>query len=106
MTNHEVNYNQIIKDCFWEYSMSSDDIVALAKSDDLKEQEFLFEKLLLNSTRLFKSMEIFDRESLSHLISMYAVPKFNHDFIARRKNMLEYYFLDKPLTVNELKWTA
>lgn len=106
MINRLVDYNQIIKDCFWEYSMNSDDILALAKSDDFKEQEFLFEKLLVNSTRLFKSMEIFDIDSLNRLIEMYNIPKFNHNFIARRKNMLEYYFLDKPLTVNELKWTA
>jgi len=106
VANYLVDYNQIIKDCFWDYNMNSDDILTLAKSNDVKEQEFLFDKLLVNSTRLFKSMEIFDTDSLHRLIEKYNIPRFNHDFIARRKNMLEYYFLNKPLTVNELKWIA
>ncbi len=106
MIAKSLDYDQIIKDCFWEYSMSSDDILALAKSADLKEQKFLFEKLLVSSTGLFKSMKIFDRDTLNRLIVEYSVPSFNHHYMARRKNMLEYYFLGKPLTINELKWTT
>ncbi|MEA1953842.1 MAG: hypothetical protein U9O24_05580 [Campylobacterota bacterium] len=101
-----INYNQIIKDCLWEYTMSKDEISDLANSSDFREQQFLFAKILENSTQLFNSMEIFDKDSLERLIVAYRVPTFNRDYMARRKNMLEYYFLDKPLTVNELKWIA
>jgi len=96
----------IIKECFWEYSFSEDDIISLAKSENPQEQMFLFSKILANAKRLFRSMEIFNKSDLERLIESYSVPTFNHDYMARRLNMVEYYFLDKPLTINELKWVA
>lgn len=99
-------YSQILKDCFWDYNFKSSDIESMASSDDEKEKKFLFGKLLGNSTQMLKNMEIFDKNSLRYMIEEYQIPTFNHDYIARRLNMLEYYFLNKTLTVSELKWTA
>jgi len=99
-------YKKIIQDCFWDYNMTEEDIIALSQSSDFREQKFLFGKILVNSTQLLKSMEIFSKKDLERLIIDYRVSAFNHDYIARRKNMLEYYFLGKPLTINELKWVA
>lgn len=99
-------YNQILKDCFWEYHFTSSDIENMAKSNDKREMKFLFDKILENSTQMLKSMKIFDKNSLKTLIEEYRAPTFNHDYISRRLNILEYYFLDKPLTINELKWIA
>jgi len=96
----------IIKECFWEYSFSEDDIISLAKSGNPQEQMFLFSKILANSKRLFRSMGIFDKSNLERLIESYTLPTFNYDYMARRLNMIEYYFLGKPLTINELKWVA
>lgn len=99
-------YNQILKDCFWDYSFTSSDIDNMAKNNDKREMTFLFGKILQNSTKMLNSMDIFDKNSLKTLIEEYKVPTFNHDYISRRLNILEYYFLDKPLTINELRWTA
>jgi uncharacterized protein (UPF0254 family) len=96
----------IIKECFWEYHFTHRDIRALATSTDAQEQMFLFGKILANATHLLRSMAIFDLSTLEKLILTYKVPAFNHDFTMRRIHMLEYYFLDKPLTINELKWIA
>ena len=100
-----INYERIIKDCFWDYSFSVDAIKKLA-SGDVREKSFLFQKILLNSTVLFSTLKIFQDDDLKYLIENYKVPTFNHDYIAKRKNMAEVYFLDKPVTVNELKWIA
>ncbi len=97
---------EIRKDCFWEYNFTEDDLCLLAKSENEKERVFLFSKILANSKQLLKSMKIFEKDVLKQLIESYSVPSFNHDYMARRINMLEYYFLNKPLTINELKWTA
>jgi len=99
-------YNQILKDCFWDYNFTSSDIDNMAKNNNKREMTFLFGKILENSTQMLNSMEIFDKNSLKTLIEEYKVPTFNHDYISRRLNILEYYFLDKPLTINELRWTA
>jgi hypothetical protein len=95
-----------LKDCFWEYDFTKDDIYKLANSTDFKEKEFLFSKILTNATELIKSMKIFAPDDLKKLIETYKLPTFNHDFIKRRLNMLEFYFLDKPLTITKLKWIA
>jgi hypothetical protein len=96
----------IINDCFWEYDFTKDDIYKLANSTNLKEKEFLFSKILTNSIDLIKSMKIFKDDDLKELIETFVTPSFNQEFIERRLNMLEFYFLDKPLTITELKWVA
>jgi len=96
----------IIRDCFWEYNFSEDDITSLAKSKDKQEQLFLFSKILENSKHLLKSMKIFSKNDLERLTNLYALPSFKYEYMARRINIVEYYFLDKPLTINELKWIA
>ena len=96
----------ILKDCFWEYNFNEEEIISLAKSQDRQEQIFLFSKILENAKELLKSMKIFDKSVLEILIVSYAIPTFRHEYISRRINILEYYFLGKPLTINELKWVA
>jgi len=96
----------ILKDCFWEYNFNENDIISLAKSQNKQEQMFLFTKILENAKELLKSMKIFDKSDLKRLIESYTLPSFKHDYMARRLNIVEYYFLDKPLTINELKWVA
>jgi hypothetical protein len=100
-----VNYDKILKDCFWEYNFSIDDIKNLAIKDE-REKSFLFQKILLNSTALFNALKIFDNNTLKILIENYKVPTFNNAYISKRKNMAEVYFLNKPVTINELKWVA
>lgn len=101
-----MSYEKLIKDCFWEYDFTSEEIDTLLKEGSFKEKQFLFEKILANSTQLLRDMELFDKETLQKLLETYSVPRFNYDFLHRRKNILEYYFFDKPLTIDELKWTA
>ena len=96
----------IIKDCFWEYHFSQEDILSLARSKDWQEQMFLFSKILEKAQELLKSMKIFNQKDLNALIDTYTLPTFKREYMARRLNIVEYYFLGKPLTVNELKWVA
>ena len=101
-----VNFERIKKDCFWDYNFSDEEISALASSDNTRERNFLFQKILINSTSLFNDLKIFKRDALFNLLTEYKIPQFNHDYIFRRKNIAEVYFFDKPLLVEELKWVA
>jgi hypothetical protein len=96
----------IIKDCFWEYDFSKKDIYSMANGNDMKAKVFLFSKILANATDMIKSMKIFSKDDLDKLVESYEAPSFNNDFLKRRLNMLEFYFLGKELTVTELKWVA
>lgn len=101
-----INYNRIKKDCFWDLNISNDEIDSILKSEDIRKRNMLFEKILLNSTSLFKDLEVFDIKQLEILINNYKIPKFNADYSFRRKNMAEVYFFNKPLLIDELKWIA
>ncbi|RMZ48767.1 hypothetical protein EB821_05815, partial [Candidatus Marinimicrobia bacterium PRS2] len=68
------------------------------------EKIFLFEKILVNSTEVLSALGIFKFNDLKKLIEDFKVPEFNHEFIYRRKNMAEVFFLDKPLLIEELQW--
>lgn len=101
-----LEYERIQKECFWDLNISSDDIKNILTSSDSKKINLLFEKILLNSTALFKDLEIFDKKQLEALLQNYKVPQFNSEYAFKRKNMAEVYFFDKPLLIDELKWVA
>lgn len=98
------NLQRIIKDCFWDYDISENDILDILKSNNIREKAFLFEKILLNSTRLFHDLKIFNKSDLKLLLDEYKLPNFNRDFAFRRKNLAEVYFFNKPLLIDDLKW--
>ncbi len=98
------NLQRIIRDCFWDYDISENDILDILKSNNIREKAFLFEKILLNSTRLFHDLKIFNKSDLNLLLDEYKLPNFNRDFAFRRKNLAEVYFFNKPLLIDDLKW--
>ena len=98
--------DNIIKDCFWDLDFTDKDINDIINSKDIKGKSFLFDKILLNSTNLILDLKIFRKIDLKWLIEKFEVPNFNYDYIFRRKNIVEVYFLDKPLLIEELKWIA
>lgn len=102
----DINYTRIKKDCFWDLDISEDDVKNIIKHGDEREKKMLFEKILLNSTALFKDLKIFDLNDLGRYLENYKIPKFNSAYAFRRKNLAEVYFFDKPLLIDELKWIA
>ncbi len=101
-----INHKRIKKDCFWELDISNEEIDNIVTGKDERKKKILFEKILLNSTALFQDMRIFNKEQLGSLLENYKIPKFNEKYARRRKNMVEVYFFDKPLLIDELKWVA
>ena len=96
----------IIKDCFWDLNFTDRDIIEIVNSNNFKRKSFLFNKILLNSTNLFVALKIFTKNDLKMLIEKFVVPEFNYDYISRRKNIVEVFFFDKPLLIDELKWSV
>ncbi len=94
----------ILRDCFWEYHYTKDDIQKILDGNDFAKKQFLFEKILLNSRDYLNALKIFDKKELEKLIDSYRVPSFNREYAFRRKNIVEVYFLDRELLVEELMW--
>ena len=99
-------HQQIIKECFWDLDVSDLDIEHILYAGSLKEKQFLFSKILLNSSNLLQDLKLFSKQELECFLDDFVVPSFNRDFAFRRKNMAEVYFLDRPLEIDELKWIA
>jgi len=97
---------RLLKECFWDYDFTLDDIVKMSVSDDWREKVFLFEKILLNSTKMIKDLKLFKPTDLEQLLENYKVPQFNKEYVFKRKNIADVYFLGKEVLVNELKWVA
>ena len=76
-----INYKRIKKDCFWDYDFTNSEIEELALSSNIRENSFLFEKILLNSTSFFSDLKIFNIDKLSQLIENYQVSQFNAEYI-------------------------
>ncbi|HRP69105.1 MAG TPA: hypothetical protein PLY93_06205 [Turneriella sp.] len=95
---------RIVKECYWDSHTSPERIVSVAKGSDLRLKKRLFEKILLNSTNLFRDLTVFNNGDLAGLIESYTVPSFNKEYTFRRKNLAEVYFLHKPLLIPELQW--
>jgi hypothetical protein len=101
-----VNLDRILKTCFWEYNFTTDNILKISQGENMREKKFLFEKILLNSTEMLQDLQIFTQKDLEFLIEDFKVTVFNHDYVFKRKNIAEVYFLNKDLEVDELKWIA
>jgi len=102
----QFNYSRIKKDCFWDLDISEAEIQNIIVGDDERKKKMFFEKILLNSTALFKDLKVFDMNQIEAYLTSYTVPRFNGKYAFRRKNMAEVYFLNKPLLINELQWIA
>ena len=101
-----IDYERIKKECFWDLDISEDDIKKILHGEDERSKTLLFEKILLNSTRLLFDLKLFNIDELKLMLEKFKVPRFNHDYIFRRKNIAEVYLFNKPLLIDELKWPA
>jgi len=96
--------SEILKECFWDYNFSNEDIVKIVKSDSFSEKMFLFQKILSNSTNMLKALRIFTKEDLKELLNKYRVPAFNHEFLQKKKEIAEFVFFNKKTEIASLKW--
>lgn len=101
-----VEFERIRKECYWDLNVSADDIRTILNSSNLRVKASLFDKLLQNSTKLLLDLQLFPENQLKQMLENYILPQFNHDYLYRRKNIVEVYFFNKSLEIDELKWPA
>ena len=94
----------IIKDCFWDYKISENDIIRIVKNGNFNEKMFLFQKIIYNSTEVLRALMIFTEDDLKKLFKEIKIFGFNNDFIQKRKNLVEAIFFDKDVNIGELSW--
>lgn len=60
-------FERIKKECFWEYDLYEDFLRNVGNINDFKIKKFVFEKILLNSSRLFEDLSIFSKEDIEKI---------------------------------------
>lgn len=102
--DHKQALYNIKKDCFWDYDFEMNDIMEIANGTDYSRKEFLFGKIMQNSTRLLESLSIFSAEDLKNLLSAYCIPGFQASFLTERKEIVAHFYFGQPLKYSILAW--
>lgn len=99
-----LNIKHILKECFWDYNFSEEEIIGIVESDNFRLKMFLFQKVIADSTNMLKALKIFSKDDLKKLVKSYKIPQFKHDFLKRRMDIAAFIFFDKKTTIKELCW--
>jgi hypothetical protein len=106
MTKKDENkYNRIIKESFWDYNFSIDELQNICESDDFRNKKFIFDKILKNSTDILNDIKIFTENDRINLLKSFKISNFNYDFINRRFKILKRLILKEDVEILELSWT-
>ncbi len=99
-----INYNQIIKDCFWDYNIDDNDISEILNSDDLRRKQKLFSKIIYNSTDKARTLQtLFDKETLQQLFATFT-SSYNKKYIDRYILVLKNILLGENNYIESLAW--
>jgi hypothetical protein len=95
----------IIKECYWDYNITEDDILNIIESDDFRLKQKLFSKIIYNSRDRIKSLQIFKRDELKKLFNSFSTGKVYHEkYIIRHLLVLRNIFLDENNIIEGLEW--
>ena len=94
---------KIIKECYWDYNITVDDLIEKINSSDMREKSKLFSKIIENSTDRVFSLRIFNKEELRELFDQYR-NTFNIKRIERNVLALRNIFLGEKNQIKGLEW--
>ncbi|HOV13542.1 MAG TPA: hypothetical protein PK771_04600 [Spirochaetota bacterium] len=94
---------KIIKECYWDYNITADDLIEKINSSDIREKSKIFNKIIENSTDKVFSLRIFDSEELRKLFDQYN-NTFNKKRIEKNILALRNIFLGEKNQIKGLEW--
>lgn len=99
----EVNYDRILKECFWDYNLTKEDIADTIKSDDYRKKKKLFEKIIYNSTDSLKDLQIFSKQDLKKMFEDLHI-SYNKNYINKKVKVLKYLLYGDMQDIEDLQW--
>ena len=94
---------QIIKECYWDSNMTSQDLENIVVSKDQRELEKLFSKIIYNSKDKLNALQLFSQEQLKYLFSNFQVT-YNKKYIEKHILVLRVLLLDEKHEIKGLEW--
>jgi hypothetical protein len=94
-----------MKEAFWDYNLSKDDLFKTARSGSFREKKNLFKKILFNSSDRVRFIEeLFSREDIGKLFESLSINRYNR-YAERTVQLAKYFILDKRIRVTGLEWS-
>lgn len=93
----------IIKDCYWDYDITEDHIRAIVASNDFRQKQKLFEKIIRNARDKVQSLRIFNENDLPELFNS-VNPGYTDARIQEHILALRNLFLEENNTIERLQW--
>ncbi len=96
-------YQQIIKECYWDSAITPKELDDIVKSNDTRELQKLFSKIIYNSSDKLRALQIFTKEQLEVCFKNFQVT-YNHKYIQKHYKVLANLLLGKKYKVEGLEW--
>jgi len=96
--------DKVIKECYWDYNISADELQAIIHSDNKDAKIKLFEKIVYNSSdKLGVLKELFSRSELREFLLKFK-PTYNQKYINRKVLLVKNILLGENNRIEALEW--
>jgi hypothetical protein len=97
-----VDYERIVKECFWDYDMSVEDLKSIQHSDDKEAKRKLFSKIIYNSKDKLSDLMMFKKEELREFFEEFK-PTYNEKYITKHVLVLRSLLLGEKVKIKGLE---
>ncbi|KJR40645.1 hypothetical protein MCHI_003462 [Candidatus Magnetoovum chiemensis] len=104
-TMENINLNDIIKQCFWDYNYTVKDIENIVISAAENEKLYLLKKIIVNHKDFFRAVRIFNENELKALLLNIPNGCFKYEYQNVRLMSLRNYYLGEENAPKRLRWT-
>ena len=93
----------IIQDCYWDYKINIKDLDFILVSNNSRELQKLFSKIIYNSKDKLLSLSLFTNEQLKKLFLDFRV-SYNEKYIQRHVLVLKSLLFNEKNHIKGLEW--
>jgi hypothetical protein len=103
LDNQDKIFKKILKECYWDYKISSDDLKKILNSNDERAQFKLFSKIIYNANDKLAALQIFSKEQLQIFFKNFKAT-YNKRYINRHIKILKYLLLNEKHHIRGIEW--
>jgi len=104
MTDRGKIIKEVIKECFWDYDITKEDIEKILLSDNKREKQWLFSKIMYNSKDKMTALKnLFSKKQLKELFADFKIT-YKHKYITKHCLILKYLLLGEKSYIKGVEW--
>jgi len=96
-------FDNILKECYWDYNIDKEDLYNIIKSNDKREQKKLFSKIIYNAKDKLLALQLFTKDQLQEFFYDFQVT-YNKKYINKHIMILKYLLLNEKSYIKGLEW--